>query len=87
MKKKVAMAGLGLALLLSVPVAMAQEDDGPLVQMDVDSSGETTVTTDDGAGNATIQSGADPVEVNDSDGDTVGTVTTQPEDDGGEGNN
>jgi hypothetical protein len=90
--KKIVIVIAGL-LLLSVPAARAlAQDDGdgdsssaqPSAQVDVDSNGDTTVTTDNGAGVITESSGDFPVEVDDANGDSVGTVTVQPDDDAGD---
>lgn len=87
--KKVIVALAGLIFLLSVPSVRAQDDDSssaqPSAQVDIDSSGDTTVTTDNGAGVTTESSGNDPVEVDDANGDAAGTVTVESGD-GGDSN-
>ncbi len=78
--RKVIVVLAGLALLLGVQPVRAQDDDGPSAQVETDSSGDSTVTTDNGAGAMTQSSGDDPVEIDNSEGDAVGTVTVQPDD-------
>jgi hypothetical protein len=84
--RKIGIALVGLIFLLNVPVVRAQDDDEssdqPSAQVDTDSNGDTTVTTDNGAGTISESSGDNPVEVDDANGDAVGTVTVQPGDDG-----
>lgn len=86
MKKAIALLAIA-TLLFAVSSLWAQDDtatdESPSAQVEMSPDGDTTITTDNGAGVQTESNGDQPAEIDDSNGDAVGSVSVEPGDDAG----
>lgn len=85
-KKAIALLAIA-TLLFAVSSLWAQDDtatdESPSAQVEMSPDGDTTITTDNGAGVQTESNGDQPAEIDDSNGDAVGSVSVEPGDDAG----